>query len=62
MNRHGAPRWVEMERPVKKQLDKYAKEPNLYLRVMYYVHGVSLIQDEMTRFAIAIDNNVFMFV
>ncbi|XP_066904101.1 tyrosine-protein phosphatase non-receptor type 21 isoform X3 [Halyomorpha halys] len=50
VNRHGAPRWVEMERPVKKQLDKYAKEPNLYLRVMYYVNGISLIQDEMTRY------------
>lgn len=52
MNRHGSPRWVEMERPVKKQLDKYAIKPNLYLRVMYYVTGISLIHDEMTRYVI----------
>ncbi|XP_014242727.1 tyrosine-protein phosphatase non-receptor type 21 isoform X2 [Cimex lectularius] len=50
VNRHNAPRWVEMERPLKKQLDKYARDSNLYIRVMYYVSGISLIQDEMTRY------------
>lgn len=43
-------RWVEMDRPLKRQLDKHAREPNLLLRVMYYVSGVSLLHDEMTRF------------
>ncbi|KAK9511873.1 hypothetical protein O3M35_000446 [Rhynocoris fuscipes] len=50
VNRNGAPRWVEMDRPLKKQLDKYAREPKLYLRVMYYVSGISLITDELTRY------------
>lgn len=38
-----------MKRPVKKQLDKNARDPNLYLRVMYYVDNVSLLHDEITR-------------
>ncbi|XP_075228092.1 protein tyrosine phosphatase non-receptor pez isoform X2 [Lycorma delicatula] len=50
INRNGEPRWVEMARPLKRQLDKHAREPNLYLRVMFYVTGVSLLQDEMTRY------------
>ncbi|XP_039288581.1 tyrosine-protein phosphatase non-receptor type 14 isoform X4 [Nilaparvata lugens] len=50
INRDGAPRWMEMERPLKRQLDKHAREPNLYLRVMYYVSGVSQLHDEMTRY------------
>ncbi|XP_046387932.1 tyrosine-protein phosphatase non-receptor type 14 isoform X2 [Ischnura elegans] len=43
-------RWVEMDRPLKRQLDKKARDPCLYLRVMYYVSGVSLLHDEMTRY------------
>ncbi|XP_071439695.1 tyrosine-protein phosphatase non-receptor type 14 [Hetaerina americana] len=43
-------RWVEMDRPLKRQLDKKARDPCLYLRVMYYVSGVSLLTDEMTRY------------
>lgn len=43
-------RWVDLERPLSRQLDKYAASPRLYLRVMYYViSGVSLINDEVTR-------------
>ena len=42
-------RWVELDRPLKKQLDKHAQEAYLYLRIMYYVSDVSLLQDEMTR-------------
>jgi tyrosine-protein phosphatase non-receptor type 14/21 len=43
------PRWVEMDRPLKRQLDKHARDQNLFLRVMYYVSGVNLLNDEMTR-------------
>jgi len=43
-------RWVELDRPLKKQLDKHAQESYLYLRIMYYVSDVSLLQDEMTRY------------
>ncbi|CAH0384720.1 unnamed protein product [Bemisia tabaci] len=49
ISRQGYPRWVEMERPLKRQLDKHARDMSLYLRVMYYVSGVSLLTDEMTR-------------
>ncbi|KAK4023685.1 hypothetical protein OUZ56_009084 [Daphnia magna] len=41
-------RWVELDRPLKKQLDKHAQEAYLYLRMMYYVNDVSLLEDEMT--------------
>uniref|UniRef100_A0A8D8ZH34 protein-tyrosine-phosphatase n=1 Tax=Cacopsylla melanoneura TaxID=428564 RepID=A0A8D8ZH34_9HEMI len=50
VSKAGAPRWIELERPLKRQLDKYAKDNSLYLRVMYYVTGISLITDEMTRY------------
>mgnify|MGYP002715768034 CR=1 FL=1 len=39
-----------MDRPLKRQLDKYGRDQSLYLRVMYYVNNVSLIQDETTRY------------
>ena len=28
-------RWVDLDRPLKKQLDKYAQDPYLYLSVMW---------------------------
>ena len=45
-------RWVDLDRPLKKQLDKYAQQPTgpLRLGVMFYVHDVSLLEDEVTRF------------
>jgi len=49
-NMHPAHRWVELSRPLKRQLDKYALDPScLQLRVMYYVTGLSLLSDEITR-------------
>lgn len=43
-------RWVDLERPLSRQLDKYAASAKLYLRIMYYViSGVTLITDEITR-------------
>lgn len=43
-------RWVDLERPLSRQLEKHAASPRLYLRVMYYViSGVSLINDEVAR-------------
>lgn len=51
LNRNCQPRWVQLERPLKRQLDKYASAHQLYLRVMYYViSGTSLITDEVTRY------------
>ena len=45
-------RWVDLDRPLKKQLDKYAQQPTgpLHLGVMFYVHDVSFLEDEVTRF------------
>ncbi|XP_011314417.1 tyrosine-protein phosphatase non-receptor type 14 [Fopius arisanus] len=43
-------RWIDMDKPLKRQLEKEAKGFNLYLRVMYYITDVQLIQDEMTRY------------
>ncbi|KAJ8673722.1 hypothetical protein QAD02_004984 [Eretmocerus hayati] len=50
--RHGSPspRWVDMEKPLKRQLEKDAKGFNLYLRVMYYITDAQFIQDDMTRY------------
>ncbi|KAH0539524.1 tyrosine-protein phosphatase non-receptor type 14-like [Cotesia glomerata] len=50
--RHGEPsaRWVDMDKPLKKQLEKEAKSFSLYLRIMFYITDVQLIQDDMTRY------------
>ncbi|XP_032516832.1 tyrosine-protein phosphatase non-receptor type 21 [Danaus plexippus] len=51
INRNQQPRWVQLDRPLKLQLEKYASSHQLYLRVMYYViSGTSLITDEVTRY------------
>ncbi|XP_047356742.1 tyrosine-protein phosphatase non-receptor type 14 isoform X1 [Vespa velutina] len=52
ISRHGSPspRWVDMDKPLKRQLEKEAKNFSLYLRIMYYVTDVQFIQDEMTRY------------
>jgi hypothetical protein len=44
-------RWIDLQRPLNRELEKYAPNTKvLYLRVMYYViSGVSLIHDEATR-------------
>lgn len=42
--------WLELDRPIKRQLDKYAKGLCVYLRVMYHViSGCRLLNDEVTR-------------
>ncbi|CAL9692417.1 unnamed protein product [Knipowitschia caucasica] len=43
-------RWVELEKPLKKQLDKYGNEPLLFFGVMFYVPNVSLLEQEVTRY------------
>lgn len=47
-------RWVDLDRPLKKQLERYASGPSgggyLYLGVMFYVTDVSLLEDEVTRY------------
>ncbi|CAB3382009.1 Hypothetical predicted protein [Cloeon dipterum] len=48
---HPSHRWVELNRPLKRQLNKYAANSNnLQLRVVYFVTGLSLLSDEITRY------------
>jgi hypothetical protein len=55
---HPAYRWVELSRPLKRQLDKYALDPTcLQLRVMYYVTGLTLLSDEITRYVLKFVNS-----
>ncbi|XP_040593318.1 tyrosine-protein phosphatase non-receptor type 14 [Mesocricetus auratus] len=43
-------RWVELEKPLKKHLDKLANEPLLFFGVMFYVPNVSWLHQEATRY------------
>lgn len=45
-------RLIDMDKPLKRQLEKDAKSFTLYLRIMYYIVDVQLIQDEMTRLSL----------
>ncbi|XP_072283770.1 tyrosine-protein phosphatase non-receptor type 21 [Pyxicephalus adspersus] len=47
-NKQNQQRWVDLEKPLKKQLDKYALEPTVYFGVVYYVPSVSQLQQEIT--------------
>ncbi|KAG8449022.1 hypothetical protein GDO86_015909 [Hymenochirus boettgeri] len=49
-NKQHLQRWVDLEKPLKKQLDKYALEPTVYFGVVYYVPSVSQLQQEITRY------------
>uniref|UniRef100_T1JED7 protein-tyrosine-phosphatase n=1 Tax=Strigamia maritima TaxID=126957 RepID=T1JED7_STRMM len=43
--------WVELDKPLKKQLDKFAlQETYVYLGIMFYVDDVHQLQDEVTRY------------
>ncbi|KAM9294239.1 tyrosine-protein phosphatase non-receptor type 21 [Gastrophryne carolinensis] len=50
LNKQNQQRWVDLEKPLKKQLDKYALEPTVYFGVVYYVPAVSQLQQEITRY------------
>ncbi|KAM8920984.1 tyrosine-protein phosphatase non-receptor type 21 isoform 2-T2 [Pelodytes ibericus] len=49
-NKQNQQRWVDLEKPLKKQLDKYALEPTVYFGVVYYVPSVYQLQQEITRY------------
>ncbi|XP_025834332.1 tyrosine-protein phosphatase non-receptor type 14 [Agrilus planipennis] len=43
--------WLELDKPIKRQLDKHSRNLCLYLRVMYYIlSGCKLLNDEVTRY------------
>nr|DBA27256.1 TPA: hypothetical protein GDO54_011420 [Pyxicephalus adspersus] len=43
-------RWVELEKPLKKQLEKFSVEPVLYFGVMFYVPNISCLNQSVTRY------------
>nr|XP_033807382.1 tyrosine-protein phosphatase non-receptor type 21 isoform X2 [Geotrypetes seraphini] len=49
-NKQNQRRWVDLEKPLKKQLDKYALEPTVYFGVVFYIPTVLQLQQEITRY------------
>uniref|UniRef100_A0A8C9WDA2 Tyrosine-protein phosphatase non-receptor type n=1 Tax=Scleropages formosus TaxID=113540 RepID=A0A8C9WDA2_SCLFO len=49
-NKQNQQRWVDLEKPLKKQLDKYGVEPTVYFGVVFYVPDVFQLQQEITRY------------
>jgi len=49
---------VELDKPLKKQLEKNAQDSQLSLGVIFYVSDVTVLKDEMTRF---VPNNLIIF-
>lgn len=50
LNKQNQQRWIDLEKPLKKQLDKYGLEPTVYFGVVFYVPTVSQLQQEITRY------------
>uniref|UniRef100_A0AAY4APM2 protein-tyrosine-phosphatase n=1 Tax=Denticeps clupeoides TaxID=299321 RepID=A0AAY4APM2_9TELE len=50
LNKQNQQRWVDLEKPLKKQLDKYGLEPTVFFGVVFYVPCVSQLQQEITRY------------
>jgi len=48
-NKQNQQRWIDLEKPLKKQLDKYGLEPTVYFGVVFYVSTVTQLQQEITR-------------
>lgn len=42
--------WVDLTRPLKKQLDKHATEVRLYFRLLYFVPNFHFLSDEVSRY------------
>ena len=49
-SRRGFHQWVDLLKPLKKQLDKHGSEMKLYFRLLYFVPNVQMLWDEMTRY------------
>ncbi|XP_051775844.1 tyrosine-protein phosphatase non-receptor type 21 isoform X1 [Erpetoichthys calabaricus] len=50
LNKQNQQRWVDLEKPLKKQLDKYGLDATVYFGVLFYVPSVSQFQQEITRY------------
>uniref|UniRef100_A0A8C7Y7X4 protein-tyrosine-phosphatase n=1 Tax=Oryzias sinensis TaxID=183150 RepID=A0A8C7Y7X4_9TELE len=49
-NKQNQQRWIDLEKALKKQLDKYGLEPTVYFGVVFYVPTVTQLQQEITRY------------
>ncbi|XP_077587056.1 tyrosine-protein phosphatase non-receptor type 21 isoform X1 [Stigmatopora nigra] len=49
-NKQNQQRWIDLEKPLKKQLDKYGVEPTVYFGVVFYIPRVTQLQQEITRY------------
>ncbi|XP_040056499.1 tyrosine-protein phosphatase non-receptor type 21 isoform X1 [Gasterosteus aculeatus] len=49
-NKQNLQRWIDLEKPLKKQLDKYGLEPTVYFGVVFYIPSVTQLQQEITRY------------
>nr|XP_020469685.1 tyrosine-protein phosphatase non-receptor type 21 isoform X2 [Monopterus albus] len=50
INKQNQQRWIDLEKPLKKQLDKYGLEPTVYFGVLFYIPSVTQLQQEITRY------------
>ncbi|XP_061699927.1 tyrosine-protein phosphatase non-receptor type 21 isoform X2 [Syngnathoides biaculeatus] len=50
LNKQNQQRWIDLEKPLKKQLDKYGVEPTVYFGVVFYIPSVTQLQHEITRY------------
>ncbi|XP_037096749.1 tyrosine-protein phosphatase non-receptor type 21 isoform X2 [Syngnathus acus] len=50
LNKQNLQRWIDLEKPLKKQLDKYSVEPTVYFGVVFYIPSVAQLQQEITRY------------
>lgn len=49
-NKQNQQRWIDLEKPLKKQLDKYGLGPTVYFGVVFYIPSVTQLQQEITRY------------
>uniref|UniRef100_A0A8D3B9W5 Tyrosine-protein phosphatase non-receptor type n=1 Tax=Scophthalmus maximus TaxID=52904 RepID=A0A8D3B9W5_SCOMX len=49
-NKQNQQRWIDLEKPLKKQLDKYGLEPTVYFGVVFYIPSINQLQQEITRY------------
>ncbi|PWA16303.1 hypothetical protein CCH79_00004741 [Gambusia affinis] len=49
-NKQNQQRWIDLEKALKKQLDKYGQEPTVYFGVLFYIPSVTQLQQEITRY------------
>ncbi|XP_017272584.1 tyrosine-protein phosphatase non-receptor type 21 isoform X2 [Kryptolebias marmoratus] len=49
-NKQNQQRWIDLEKALKKQLDKYGVEPTVYFGVLFYIPSITQLQQEITRY------------